>query len=184
MTSAGEGHPTVANRWWVDTDETRTGATKPPTPATSSPIGSRFFDVGYHFDQDEARQRLTDVNLKLLAEARAPENEWRTIHLVPDESVPRHEIERIKRRVPLPPDARGVIVDSGRSARFVLTGDPVGERVLEFTLGEASSFDCWIRGDWVREELFRDLDEALCRAKGLVDEYLGRKPHADNQTRA
>jgi hypothetical protein len=77
-----------------------------------------------------------------------------------------------------------VVVDSGRSARFVLTGDPVGERVLEFTLGEASSFDCWIRGDWVREESFRDLDDALRRARRLVDEYLGLEPHADNQTPA
>ncbi|MCC6764374.1 MAG: hypothetical protein IT293_06895 [Deltaproteobacteria bacterium] len=178
MARAREGGPTIANRWWVDADKGEDKGAKGARP----PIGSLFFTIGYDFDQERAKQRLTDANLKLLAEARPPVNEWRTIHLVPNESVPAEKIERIKRRLPLPPGARGVIVDSGRSARFVLTGDPVGERVLEFTLGEASSFDCWIRGDWVREELFRDLGDALRRGERLVGEYLGPEPHADNQT--
>ncbi len=176
--------PTVENRWWVDIDEATEGGTKTAITAARPHIGSRFFDLGYAFDEDEAKQRLTDLNSKLLADAQPPANEWRMIHLVPNESVPSNQIERIKRRLPLPPGARGVIVDSGRSVRFVLTGDPVGERILEFTLGEASSFDCWIRGDWVREESFRDLDEALRRAPRIVDEYLGPEPHADNHTRA
>jgi len=34
-----------------------------------------------------------------------------------------------------------VIVDGGRSARCIVTGDPVDEHVLEFTLGEESSLD-------------------------------------------
>lgn len=179
MTTAGDGEPTVQNRWWVDTDKRK----ETPHP-TRPPVGSRFFDIGYEFDQEQAKQRLTDVNLKLLAEGAPPPNEWRLLRLVPNESVPDGQIERIKRRLPLPPGARGVIVDSGRSARFVLTGDPVGERVLEFTLGKASSFDCWIRGDWIREESFRDLDDALRRARRIVFHYLGPTPHADDQTRA
>ena len=84
--------------------------------------------------------------------------EWRRLRVVPDESVAATELERLTRRVPLPPGARGVIVDCGRSVRFIITSDPVGERALEFTLGEESSFDCWIRGDWVREAVFHDLD--------------------------
>jgi hypothetical protein len=98
------------------------------------------------------------------------------LHLVRGQSVPASEIERLRGRLPLPPGARGVIVDSGRSVRFIITGDPVGERVLEFTLGEESSFDCWIRGDWVREELFRDLDDALRKAPSYVERYLGSQP--------
>jgi hypothetical protein len=90
----------------------------------------------------------------------------------------------MKRRLPLPPGARGVVVDSGRSVRFIITGDPVGERVLEFTLGEESSFDCWIRGDWVREELFRDLEDALRHAAPIVDHYLGPRARADDETTA
>ena len=183
MSKPGPGGPNVANRWWVDTDKITESAKAVPK-GERPPVGSRFFDIGYEFDQEHAKQRLTDSNLKVLDEGRPPPNEWRLLRMVPNESVPSGHLDRIKRRLPLPPGARGVIVDSGRSVRFVLTGDPVGERVLEFTLGEASSFDCWIRGDWVREESFRDLDDALQNARLIVGQYLGPQPHADNQTRA
>ena len=183
MTKPGGTGPTVENRWWVDTGKTTEPARVVPK-GERPPVGSRFFDIGYEFDQERAKQRLTDSNLKILDEVDPAANEWRLVHMVPNESVPSGQIERIKRRLPLPPGARGVIVDCGRSVRFVLTGDPVGERVLEFTLGEESSFDCWIRGEWVREELFRDLDDALRNARPIVGRYLGPPLHADNETRA
>jgi hypothetical protein len=167
--------PAVENRWWVDTDkmaETTRAAAKGERP----PFGSRFFDIGYEFEQEAAKKRLTDLNLKLLDEGAPEPDEWRVLHLVPGHAVPASEIERVRRCLALPPGARGVIVDSGRSVRFIITGDPVGERVLEFTLGEESSFDCWIRGDWVREELFRDLDDALRKAPSYVERYLGPQP--------
>lgn len=183
MAKPREGGPTVENRWWVDTDKSTEPARIVPK-GERPPFGSRFFDIGYDFDQERAKHRLTDLNLKFLDEGRPEPDEWRLIRMVPNESIPAAQIERIKQRLPLPPGARGVIVDSGRSVRFIITGDPVGERVLEFTLGEESSFDCWIRGDWVREELFRDLDDALQNARPFVGRYLGPQPHADNDTRA
>jgi hypothetical protein len=164
--------PTVENRWWVDTGKT-TEPAKPIASGERPPVGSNFFDIGYEFDQERAKLRLTDLNLKFLDEGAPAPNQWRLIRMVPNESVPAAQVERMKRCIPLPPGARGVIVDSGRSVRFVITGDPVGERVLEFTLGEESSFDCWIRGEWVREELFRDLEDALRKARRYIGRYLG-----------
>ena len=163
--------PAVADRWWVDFDKTTERAKAFPK-GERPPIGTRFFDIGYEFDQERARTRLTDLNLKFLEEAAPEIGEWSTIRMVPHESVPPAELERLKRRLPLPPFARGVIVDSGRSVRFIITGDPVGERILEFTLGEESSFDCWVRGDWVREELFSNLDDALQKAQPYLQQYL------------
>lgn len=183
MADAEPKGPTVENRWWVDTGKPTEPAKVVPK-AERPPIGSKFFDIGYEFDQEHAKQRLTDLNLKLLEEGAAQADEWRLLRMVPNESVPAAQVERIKRRLPLPPGARGVIVDSGRSVRFVMTGDPIGERVLEFTLGEESSFDCWIRGDWVREELFRDLDDALRKARPYVEQYLGSQHAPDNDTRS
>ncbi|TMA76932.1 MAG: hypothetical protein E6J72_16355 [Deltaproteobacteria bacterium] len=167
-----DGAPAVENRWWVDTGKTDE-RTRPSAPAARAPVGSRFFDIGYAFDQEGARTRLSDINLKFLEEARPVPGQWTTLRMVPAESVPAAQIERIKRHLALPPDARGVIVDSGRSARFIITGDPVGERVLEFTLGEESSFDCWVRGDWVHEDLFRNVEDALRKAGPYVRHYLG-----------
>src|SRR5512140_403533 len=129
-----DGTPAVENRWWVDTGKAaeRARATK---PAERPPVGSRFFDIGYAFDQEHARARLSDINVKFLEEARPGPGEWVTICMVPTERVPPAQIERVKGRLALPPGARGVIVDSGRSVRFIVTGEPVGERILEFTLG-------------------------------------------------
>jgi hypothetical protein len=166
-----DGGPAVENRWWVDTGKA-TERTRPTPPGERPPVGSKFFDIGYEFDQERARTRLTDVNLKFLEEARPGLGEWAVVQMVPNECVPAPDLERMKRHLALPPDARGVIVDCGRAVRFVMTGTPVGERVLEFTLGEECSFDCWIRGDWVREELFGSLDEALRRARPFIDQYL------------
>jgi hypothetical protein len=172
MDGPPDGTPTVQNRWWVDTDKS-SDAAKASAKTVRASIGSRFFDIGYEFDQEHAKRRLTDSNLKFLDEGRPDANEWRLIRMVPHEAVPPEHLESLKRCLPLPPGARGVIVDSGRSVRFIITGDPVGERVLEFTLGEESSFDCWIRGEWVREELFRDLEDALHHARPFVGRYLG-----------
>jgi hypothetical protein len=178
MSEPGEtSTPTVENRWWVDTGKS-TEAVRSLPKGERPPVGSKFFDIGYEFEQESAKQRLTDLNLKHLDEAAPQPNEWRMMQLVPETAVPARQIDRIKRQVPLPPGARGVIVDSGRSVRFIITGDPVGERILEFTLGEESSFDCWIRGDWVREEVFRDLDDALHKARSYVGRYLGPQPPA------
>jgi hypothetical protein len=169
-----EAGPAVENRWWVDTGKTKERP-RNPVRGEMPAIGSRFFDIGYEFDQERARTRLTDVNLKLLEEAHPQPGEWKIIYMVPNERIPGGELERIKRRFPLPPGARGVIVDSGRSVRFIITGDPVGDRILEFTLGEESSFDCWIGGDWVCEELFTSVDDALRKARPYVGHYLERK---------
>lgn len=166
-----DGGPAVENRWWVDTGKT----TERPKAAAASerpPVGSKFFDIGYDFDQERARNRLTDFNLKFLEEARPQAGEWALIRMLPNESAPVAELERMKRHLPLPPGARGVIVDCGRAVRLVMTGDPPGERILEFTLGEESSFDCWVGNDWVREELFGSLDEALRNGRRYIGQYL------------
>ena len=163
----GDG-PAVENRWWVDTGKTE----RQRVTAERAPCGARFFDIGYAFDQDRARTRLTDINLKFLEEARPSPGEWSTLHMVPGEQLPAADVARATQRLALPPDAHGVIVDSGRSARFIITGEHIGERILEFTLGETSSFDCWIRGDWVHEELFQSVEEALRKAGPYVKHYL------------
>src|SRR5258706_4898382 len=98
--------PAVENRWWVDTGKPEE-RTRPVAPADRPPVGSRFFDIGYEFDQERARTRLSDINLKFLEEAQPEPGEWTMLRMVPAESVPAGEIERVKHRLALPPDARG-----------------------------------------------------------------------------
>ncbi len=65
-----------------------------------------------------------------------------------------------------------MLIDSGTSLRAILTAQPVGDRLVEVRLGEESSFDAWVNGEWVREALFRDFEDGLRRAPALVREYL------------
>jgi hypothetical protein len=166
----GKGdRPTVENRWWVDHGKDAKGN---PVPRPPAQFGHRFFRTGDGFEQERARIRLTDSNLKWLEEATPAPGSWAIVHVLAGERVPEPRVERVKAAFKLPPGGRGVLVDSGTSIRAIITADPPGERLVELRLGDESSFDAWVSGEWVREELFRNFDDALRRAPGLVREYL------------
>jgi hypothetical protein len=158
------------NRWWVDHGKSRERA-KPEE--RQAPAGAQFFRSVEGYDQEQARENLTDLNVKLLTQANPAPGEWAYLPLV-EEQCPAKEIDRIKRALPLPPGARGVLVDSGKSLRAIVTGAPLNERILEFNFIDEASFDCWIRGEWVREEVFKDKQQLLQQAPHLLQLYLER----------
>ena len=96
----------------------------------------------------------------MLAESSPPEGGWAYLGVAADRR-PAREYERIKKLVNLPPYARGSVIDLGRAVRLLITGTPLGERILELALNETPSFDCWVHGDWVREELFENQRQAF-----------------------
>lgn len=166
----GKGdRPTLENRWWVDQGKDSQGK---PIERPPPSFGGRFFRTGEGFEQDRARLRLTDSNLKWLEEASPPADGWALVRVLAQERVPEQRIERVKAAFRLSRGCRGVVVDSGIALRLIITGDPVGERLVEVRLGEESSFDAWVQGEWVREALFGNFEEALRRAPGLTREYL------------
>lgn len=166
----GESPPAVKDRWWVETRlKRRERAVVAPAPA--APVGSKFYRSGIGFNQETARSRLTDLNLKLLMQANPPEGGWGYVQLA-ETTFSERERERIKEQIGLPPYARGVLVDCGRSVRVLVTGTPLGQRILDLTLGDNPSFDCWIDGEWVRERLFRDTRGALGAMRRYIREYL------------
>jgi hypothetical protein len=154
-----------ANKWWIDVTE-RVRSKRPPGPA-----GMSFFQVAHDFEQDKARDRLTDNNLKLLLSIDPSPGQWSYVQLA-ETRYPKRELERVKNLVPLPPYARGLVVDCGRSLRLLVTGTPVGARILELALGEAPSFDCWIDHEWVREEVFNDGEKAMRAFQRFIRDYL------------
>ena len=165
----GKGDRPTVDRWWVDQGKDAKGApaVRPPTK-----YGGRFFRTGEGFEQDRARLRLTDSNLKWLQEANPPADGWALVRVLPGERFPEGKVERVKAALRLPAGGRGVLVDSGVSLRAIVTGSPAGERLVELRLGGESSFDAWVRGEWVREVVFRDFEDALRRAPALLREYL------------
>ena len=165
----GKGDRPIVDRWWVDQGKDAKGN---PIPRPPAQFGQRFFRTGDGFEQDRARVRLTDSNMKWLEEAGPPVGGWAVVRVLPGERVAEARIEKVKAAFRLPPGGRGVLVDSGTSLRAIITGEPAGERLVEVRLGDESSFDAWVRGEWVREALFRDFEDAIRRAPALVREYL------------
>lgn len=166
---ADGGGPAVKDRWWVDTGDKK--RERAATPAPRPPVGSRLYRSGVGFDQDVARTRLTDNNLRLLREANPAPGEWAYVLLA---EKPHREAnrQRILEQVALPPYAHGLVVDCGRTLRLLVTGQPLGERVLDLTIGEPPSFDAWIGGEWVRERVFRDQRSALGGLRRAIAELL------------
>jgi len=158
----------LQERWWVDQGKPRERARPAPAEVIA---GASFYKIAEGYSQDVARKRLTDLNLKLLQEGNPPPDGWATLELTPDR-FPAKKADQIKAMVQLPPGGRALAIDSGVSLRVILTGDPPGERLLELRFGEESSFDAWIRGEWVYEALFDRLKAALKAAPAFIQEYL------------
>ncbi|MBI4517032.1 MAG: hypothetical protein HY699_14585 [Deltaproteobacteria bacterium] len=162
-----KAEPRVADRWWVEAPpKQRAKEPRPPGPA-----GSSFFTVAIEFDQESARERLTDSNLKLLQESDPPPGSWGYVQLA-ETKFPARELERIKQMIALPPYARATVVDCGRTIRVLATGSVIGERIIELTLGETPSLDCWVEGDWVHEELYDHAKAAVRAFRRLLEDYL------------
>lgn len=162
-----ESSKAVTDRWWVDTDRKR----REPLKRPATPIGSALFQAAEGYDQDRAHGHLTDTNLKLLRESDPPERGWGYLQLA-ESAFPEQRREQIKRLVDLPPYARGAVIDSGESVRLLITGRVLGERILELTLGEVPSFDCWLEGDWVYEALYENAEQAIAALREHIREYL------------
>jgi hypothetical protein len=163
------GEPVLHTRWWIDQGKAR--ERQSPKPATGDVAGASFFRAGIGYDQDTARSRLTDLNLKLLEEGSPPEQGWGYLQMTPERFSPR-TFEQIKRAIPLGPGIRALAVDSGVSLRVILTGTPAGACLLELRFGQESSFDAWVEGEWVQEAVFPTLRDALRAATSFVRHYL------------
>lgn len=135
------------------------------------PAGAAFFRSFEHYDQEEAREWLSEPNIKLIQQANPEPGQWAYCALVKDR-CPAREIEQVKRALPIPSDVYAVLIDSGLSLRALITGTPMYERLLEFNFIDEASFDCWIQGEWVCEAVFDDKAELLRRAVMLLEEYL------------
>ncbi len=162
----------VKDRWWVELgDKDERGRRTSPVAPAQPPVGQRFYRAAKGFEQEAARARLTDLNQKLLIDANPDLGQWGYVNLA-ERPFADKEAERIRNTVDLPDYARGAFIDSGRTARLLVTGTPIGERILELALTREPSFDCWIQGEWVKEELFKDRKRALRAFRDYIVRYL------------
>lgn len=178
--SAQDKPPTLAGvtsgnefqKWWVDTTRAETLKVKTPKPEGTRLAGMKFYKVAEGFEQEAARERLTDNNLKLLLGHALQFGRWKVVALVPGRRASRRDVQRVLDAVILPPYACGLVVDCGQVLRLLVTGSPIGERILELALGDLPSFDAWIQDEWVEEKLFPGRARALREFRTAIRRYL------------
>lgn len=145
------------NRWWIDKGPQKS---KETPPGTSIAAGGVSYDELRDFDQEKTRGNLSNMNVKLLEEVNPAPQSWHYLSMKPEQLLIR-DFERVKRDCPLPAPLRGVAIDCGHSLRLLVTGETLGEKILEIHLSETPSLDLWQKGDLIWEGLFSTWEEAM-----------------------
>lgn len=159
-------------KWWVDRGPVK-GREKPIASATGI-IEKWAYELLRGYNQEQAAKNLVDINPRLLKELSVPAGEWEYFSMDVG-TYPAEKLAKIKSGLPLPPGARGLIVDAGYSVRVVIAAEPVGERYVDINFTDAPALDYWVNGQLVQERVFSNLGEALKRIRTDLPRYL-KKP--------
>jgi hypothetical protein len=156
-------------KWWVDRGPVKERE-KPAEPSRGI-IEKWAYELLKNYNQDQAAKNLVDINAKILKGIALAPGEWGYYSLEVG-SYPPEKLARIKSGLPLPPGARGVIIDAGYSIRVIITGEPVGERYVDINFTDAPSLDYWVNGELKEERVYSNIGEALKRIRPDLADFL------------
>jgi hypothetical protein len=105
--------PNVQNRWWVETTVKKPKQAQADKNLPQLPVAMGFYSVARDYDQDRAKDDLTDNNLRIIREANPPQGGWVYVPMT-EERYRENLIKRIKDEFRLPREARGIVLDHGR----------------------------------------------------------------------
>jgi len=156
-------------KWWIERGPVREREKK------HGPLGGIIESWAYEllkdYSQEQALKNVAGINERIFKDLSVAPKEWGYYSLDVGKYSP-GRLAKIKEALRLPPYARALVIDAGYSVRILITGEPIGERVLDINFTEDPSMDYWIHGDLAEERLFRNFDEALRRLRPLLNRYL------------
>ena len=159
---ARTGRSRPANTWPAPNPARRRKRFRTGTSATA--IVENFYSVARDYDQDRAKDDLTDNNLRIARAANPQPGQWVYVAMT-EEHYPARLIKRIKDEFRLPREARGVILDHGRVVRLLVCGPQLEDWMLDVTLSDEPSVDVYVWNTMHRERLFKRAEEALRQAR-------------------
>src|SRR5579863_279109 len=191
--------PNVENRWWVETSVKRP---RKPEPAPPPPVSAaesatpeedgasptelhiveNFYSVARDYNQDRAKEDLTDNNLRIARAANPQPGQWVYVAMT-EEHYPSRLIKRIKDEFRLPREARGIILDHGRVVRLLVCGPQLEDWMLDVTLSDEPSVDVYVWNTMHRERLFKRAEEALRQARRWALSLIEYPPARDEPFR-
>ena len=161
--------PVEELKWWIDRGPAK--EREKETQLGRGIIEKWVYEMLKDYHQDQAVRNVVDINPRILKEFSVAPGEWGYFSLGVG-SYPANGLAKIKSSLQLPANGRGLIIDAGYSVRLMLTGEPIGERLVDINFTEAPSLDYWVGGELVEESLFSSVDHALKRLRGSLHRYL------------
>jgi len=175
--------PNVQNRWWVETAKRRP---KQAMPAESElpklPVAMAFYEVARHYEQDKAKEDLTDNNLRIARAANPAPGQWAYVAMT-EEHYPPHLVKKVKDKFRLPREARGIVLDHGRVVRLLVCGPELEDWMIDITLSDEPSVDVYVWSTMYRERLFRRAEDALQQAHRWALNLIHHPPIRDQPLR-
>ncbi len=167
---ADEKTPPVEElKWWIDRGPVKEREKTPPLERGI--IEKWVYEMLKDYSQERAVRNVVDINPRILQEFSAAPLGWSYFSLGVG-SYPANGLDKIKNALQLPADARALLIDAGYSVRLLITGEPIGERLLDINFTEAPSLDYWVRNELVEERLFPNVEVALKELKSALAGYL------------
>ena len=174
--------PNVENRWWVETTFKKPRQSKTEADLPRLPVAMAFYTVAKDYDQERAKEDLTDNNLRIARAANPPAGDWVYVPMTEDHYPPRL-VKRIKEEFRLPREARGIVLDHGRLLRLLICGPQLEDWMIDVTLADEPSVDVYVWSVMQRERLLPRAEDALRQARKWAINLLQYPPPRDEPFR-
>jgi hypothetical protein len=174
--------PNVENRWWVETTVKKPKLTKSELELPVLPVAMSFYTVAKDYDQERAKDDLTDNNLRIARAANPAPGEWVYVPMT-EEHYPPRLVKRVKEEFRLPREARGIVLDHGRLLRLLICGPQLEDWMIDVTLADEPSVDVYVWSVMQRERLFGRAEETLRQARKWAINLLQHPPQRDEPFR-
>lgn len=161
--------PVEEAKWWIDRGPVKEREKK--TQLGRGIIEQWTYELLKDYKQEQAVRNVVDMNKQLLRYFPATPGEWGYFSLGVG-NYPAAGLAKIKEALRLPPYARALVIDAGYSVRVLITGEPLGERLVDANFTEGPSVDFWVGGEMVEENLFPSVDQSLKRLRGSLHRFL------------
>jgi len=146
------------------------------------PVAMAFYQVARDYDQDRAKDDLTDNNLRIARAANTQPGGWVYLAMT-EEHYPPHLVKRVKDEFRLPRESRGIVLDHGRLVRLLICGPQIDDWMIDITLGDEPSVDVYVWSVMHRERTFRRAEDALRQARKWAINLLQFPPQHDEPFR-
>ncbi|HZP46621.1 MAG TPA: hypothetical protein VFB15_13310 [Candidatus Binataceae bacterium] len=175
-------NPNVENRWWVETSTKLPRQRKAEAELPQLPVAMSFYTVAKDYDQERAKDDLTDNNLRIARAANPEPGQWVYVPMT-EKQYPARMVKRIQQEFRLPREARGIVLDHGRLLRLLICGPQLEDWMIDVTLTDEPSVDVYVWGTMHRERLFGRAEEALKQARRWAVNLLQFPPSRDEPFR-